>query len=179
MDLDTGTGSNTESVASPAAEREMFQAPAGPSGIGGWLFLVAIGLLIAPVRQFIVVLQTMEMIGTEEWTALTTPGSAGYYPGLFALVVGELIANVTFVAAGITLLVLLKRHSRLFPRGYILLTTLNLLFILGDAIIAGRIAADAGLDAESSSELGRAILGAAIWVPYMLKSRRVKNTFTE
>ncbi len=53
-------------------------------------------------------------------------------------------------------------------------------FILTDHFFADLIPAIAAIeDHETVIEIARSAIAAAIWVPYFLKSERVKNTFTK
>ena len=55
---------------------------------------------------------------------------------------------------------------------------LNVAFVVIDFFVADLIPAVAAEpDPESTKELIRTIIGAAIWIPYFLKSDHVKNTF--
>ncbi len=151
----------------------------GPAGIGGWLILVIIGLIFNPIRLLLFVVQTYPPVFTTgAWEALTTPGSE-HYDALWApLLIFEMAGNALFIIAAITLLVLLLRRSRWFPRAYIVVAFANLVFILFDAWFGSLVILDEPMfDPATLRELFRSLVAVFIWVPYMRLSQRVKNTF--
>jgi hypothetical protein len=163
---------NTSSLDSMAHE---------PRGIGGWLIFVAIGLFIWPLRLLLLCYKTyMPIFQNNYWEALTTPGTVSYH-GLWApLLVFEISGNAVFFVFCIVLIALFFRKSPLFPRLYITCLALNVVFVTGDFFFSDLIPAVAAeSDTESVRELIRSIVGAAIWIPYMLVSARVKNTFVK
>ncbi len=154
-------------------------AVAGPKGIGGWLLLPTIGLFAFPVRCVI-------SLGTEFWpifekglwAALTTPGSKAYHPLWAPLLTYEIFFNVAFFAFDLVLLYLLFTKSYRLPKMFIWFAVLNLLFVVSDAALGYQIPAvvEQGTD-QMTQEIGRSFIMVAIWVPYFLSSKRVKNTF--
>ena len=148
-------------------------------GIGGWLILPLIGLFIVPIRISLLVLKDLVPIFTEgHWNVLTTPGSGAYHPLWAPLLIFECAGNAIFIIFSIVLLVFFFPKSRLLPKLIIFYLVLNLLFVAGDFFLADLIPAVAEQsNPHSAKELGRAIIGAMIWVPYFLFSKRVKQTF--
>jgi hypothetical protein len=78
----------------------------------------------------------------------------------------------------ILLLFLFFQKRRIFPQWFIALLAFNAIFVVGDAIGVHflRISSPA-TTATISQSLMQALVGCAIWIPYMHKSRRVKATF--
>src|SRR4029077_11712335 len=114
------------------------------------------------------------------WAVLTTPGSARYHALWAPMIVGEIAFNLGFLVLDIWLLVLLFSKSWRFPKVFIAFAVLNFVFILLDSVIGNQIPAVAQASgAGSATEIIRALAMVAIWVPYMLTSKRVKNTFVK
>lgn len=151
---------------------------AGPTGIGGWLVLVAIGLVISPFRLLVFAGQTyLPIFRDGTWSLLTTPGSESYDPMWAPVLILEVLGNLGFILAGVWLVVLFFKLSPWFPKAYIWVAVINPVFIILDAWLASHVVAGPMFDPETGAELGKAILAALIWVPYMLVSKRVRNTF--
>lgn len=153
---------------------------AEPSGLGGWLILPMLGLILSPIKLGAMLATTYYPIFSEGyWEVLTNPGSEAYHALWAPLLIFEIVGNSGFLIGAIVLLVFFfQRHHR-FPTLMIWFLGLNLAFVGIDFFAADLIPAVAAApDPESTQELIRAITGAAIWIPYFLKSVRVKNTFT-
>ena len=151
----------------------------GPSGIGGWLVLPLIGLIVTPIRVGLgVVTDLLPALQPEVWSGLTVPGSAAYHPLWAPAILFEVGANVVLIAFSLALLWLFLRKSARVPS----LMVFWFLTIVGvqivDLMLISQIPAVAEQgNAQSLGELARSVLGAAIWIPYFLRSRRVRNTF--
>jgi hypothetical protein len=160
-------------------EESTSDAQPGPSGLGGWLSLVGFGLLLAPWTRLGFLVQTFPPIFSDgTWELLTTPGGEAYHPLWAPFLLGELVGNLAFIGAGLALILFFFLRSRRFPRLYIAVTIANLLFVLADAWLASIVVPDEPMfGPDTASEVGRSVVGALIWVPYMLASKRVKNTF--
>ena len=98
----------------------------------------------------------------------------------------EILSNVASIALAIWLIVLLAQHKKLAKTvAIIYLVSSALLFIVDYAWISS-IFDNFNLGSEAQRELssaagdsGRSIIGAFIWVPYFLVSKRVKRTLTK
>jgi hypothetical protein len=157
----------------------MQTASDGPRGVGGWLILPLLGLFVFPLRVAVsLATDYWPIFRGGIWENLTTPGSAVYHPLWAPVIVGEITCNVGFLLFDLALLYLLFTKSRRFPKAFIVFTLANLLFIVSDAAIAWQIPAVAARGLEGvAGEIARSLVVAAVWVPYMLVSKRVRNTF--
>lgn len=151
----------------------------GPEGLGGWLILVAIGLLRSAVVVSVTTMRDLVPVFADGqvWTMLD-PGASGHAPLYGLLVCAELVANIVLVIWPLVLLGLFFAKSRWFPSGYIGLVVASFV------IHALDLAAAYGLELLAEGEFTRGLFelaplvaSAAIWIPYMLVSKRVKNTF--
>lgn len=152
-----------------------------PVGLGGWLILVIIGLVLSPIRIAVMMLQNHAPIFTDgTWEVLTTPGSEVYHP-LWAPLIGfEMLGNLVMIALAFATLFLLVVRSRAAPVAAIAWFGGGLLFVTIDALLAYQIplVAEQPMDAETLGEIVRSVVAACIWIPYFLVSKRVKATFT-
>jgi Protein of unknown function (DUF2569) len=148
-------------------------------GIGGWLIVPLIGLLVTPVRIFVFVYKDLLAIfPAGYWDILTNPGNELYHPLWAPLIIIELVGNFVFILFALALLVFCLNKSRLFPKLMIIFLIVNLLFVAGDAYFADLIPAIAAQsNFAAAKDLTIAGLGALIWVPYFWVSKRVRQTF--
>lgn len=150
----------------------------GPSGLGGWLLLIPIGLVSGVYRMSRSVLITgIHLLSDDAWRDMLS--SPAYHPLLLPLLLGEALASALFALGSIVLLYLFFRKSRRFPAAFIAYLVLNVVYLLTDRLVGGRIpvVAEVLVTRAALVELAVAIMAAAIWIPYTLRSRRVRNTF--
>jgi hypothetical protein len=138
------------------------------SKIGGWLILPAIGTALAPLWTLKEVAQLLAAIFGPDWGRTA--------PGIQNLIVAEVVVNVLVAAAWLFTAFLLFKLKKLFPAAFITMCSLSLVATFFDIIIANSIV---GIRWESrdSTTILKPLLYAAIWIPYMVFSRRVKSTF--
>jgi ABC-type multidrug transport system permease subunit len=148
----------------------------GPSGLSGWLILIAIGLVITPIAAIYMITEYNLPIfnDIETWREFTNPNSANYLPLFSFLVYFELIGNTIILLFSILFLYLFFRKKRLFPRIYFWFLIGNLLFVFIDEILVNSMVV---LDEFPYRETLRQALPSAIWLRYLVVSKRVKNTF--
>jgi hypothetical protein len=157
----------------------MFVTPREPMGLGGWLVLLAIGLFATPLRIAFLLISTHVPIYTDgTWNVLTDPQSEAYHPLWGPLIVFESVVNVLLAAAAIVAIVLFFKKSPAFPKVAIGVLLGNLAFVVVDTLVARAIPAIAEQSGpDAYQDLFRGVIACAIWVPYLLRSRRVRNTF--
>lgn len=148
------------------------RAPAGPVGLGGWLILPLLGLFASPL--FGMAQMSAYANITEAWPYLTA--------GQASFVVTEVAVNVVLLfVAPVVLLVFAFKRLQMFPGWYIIWIAISPLVQIGDALVAYSMfpetLAGAAFDKETMRAIVRSIIGAAIWIPYMMRSERVANTF--
>jgi hypothetical protein len=161
-----------EPVAEPSLARD------GPEGLGGWLVIVAISLVVSPIRLVLFIVQTyLPLVRDGTFLALITPASERFHPMLASIIVLEVIVNAFFIAFSIWLIVLFFQKSRRFPLRFVILSVLSVVFILGDTLAVAALDLGSPWDAEGIRELMRGLFALCVWGPYMFVSARVNNTF--
>lgn len=147
----------------------------GNKSIGGWLVLPAIGLCVTPLVYLITGYQNWSEVAPSSLFLLSDPSSAAYEPAYLILVLVELVMDIFIFSYTILCLIHFFSKRSSTPRLMILLYVINLLAVLGSEFLFGSLASEY-YDSDPRA-ITRTIVGAAIWVPYFLKSERVKETF--
>ncbi len=138
------------------------------AGIGGWLIFTGIGLALAPLLNVFALLTDGRL--------LFNPGAREYlsmHSGLYLLIFFEIISNQVFFFYGAVSNVLFYSKKRMFPVAMIVFLAANVLVVSIDHIGVAQLALPA-----KPTQLIRALVAAAIWIPYFMRSRRVAFTFT-
>lgn len=145
----------------------MFATGTDLEGIGGWLILVAVGLGIGPLVSLSGVIRDLLMLyGAKYQNVLAAR------PGIAGLVLYEAVTNSIFLVALVALNILFYKKKRSFPSLMITFLASQLAFVLIDHLAARALQPSTGL-----AGVFRSLAGAVIWIPYYLRSERVKATF--
>ncbi|MCL2831079.1 MAG: DUF2569 domain-containing protein [Betaproteobacteria bacterium] len=161
------------------ASQNPYQPPQSPletaenaelKGLGGWLILVGFGLIVTVIMLPLAVLGIV-------YLAQGSPG-AMKTPYVIFTIIGYLAwAGL----AGFSLYLFFTK-SRRFPRFFIGYTLFGLFVCVADAFLF-RFAPAGLLDTAESGDVTRQLFQqlfyTVIWVTYMQRSKRVKNTFVE
>lgn len=147
--------------------------------IGGWLYLVAVGVVLNPVRLSVLVgRDLLPAFSSQTWSVLTTPGTAVYHPLWAPLLIGELVGNLVFIVFALVVAVTFFQKRRAFPGLISVFLMANMIFVAGDYFVANMIPFVKGQgDVGATRELIRSVIACAIWVPYFRVSKRVQGTF--
>jgi hypothetical protein len=132
--------------------------------VGGWLVLPALATYISP---FLMAYTTFDNF---RYFSFSLPAAAQQ------ILVGLSLAFAALAISWFYACVLLSRLDPLFPKTFV---CLNLVLIIVNLAGITLVAAYAGNTptVEDNRDLIRSIVQSAIWVPYMLISKRVKATF--
>ena len=153
-------------------------APARLNGIGGWLILLAIGHVLAPLRYiktaFDVVSTTMN---SNSWRALTDPMQPSYHAWWAPTLLFELFFNILALLFSVLLVALFFAKRAAWPRAFALFLVVNLVGAVMDTILVDRIPAATEPLVTSLRDIAPIVLAGAIWIPYVFLSKRVKTTF--
>lgn len=149
-------------------------------GIGGWLVLVAIGVTLRPLTLLVQsVRDGFDFYNFAVWEALTTPGNPAYREGFAPAVIGEHLSNRLLLGFSVICVILFYRRWHTFPRVFAAILLANpALLIVSGLVTQQWLGVDEKLTYANYSTAGRMLLAAAVWVPYIFRSRRVKLTFT-
>lgn len=148
-----------------------------PKGIGGWLILPAIGIVLSiPMLAYTVFSGISSIFLSGLWPHLIDPTSDYYLEGAIWLLPCELIGNVLFFLGYCYIAYLFFSKHFSFPKYYISFQLFYVVFLFVD-LLAVFFVIHVQPDSDDIKELLKAIIASAIWIPYMLKSVRVKNTF--
>ncbi|MCX7546006.1 DUF2569 domain-containing protein [Marinicella gelatinilytica] len=150
-------------------------------GLNGWLILVGIGVVLSPFRLLFSLVPIYKPIFEDgTWEILTTAGSEAYDSLWAPLLIGEIVFNSVLVAASIYLIYLFFSKHYLFPKLFIGIVTLSIVFIPLDAWVVTKVMpSEPMFDPETTKEFMRSLVTGLIWIPYMLISKIVKATFVE
>jgi hypothetical protein len=167
-------------AARPAAGAPMEAALSGPPrGLGGFLVVAAIGIFANALMAIIELQKSWPLFTAANWYDLTSPAGARYRPGWLAYMVFLIAGNAAVVIGSVLVAILFFQRRRRFPPTYI-----GYLVLIASLNIAGTVfewqLAAGGNDKAASGALRALVQSAAslaIWIPYMLRSLRVKNTF--
>ncbi len=140
---------------------------------GGWLILPAIGLAISPFKLVYDIVNA-GFFNPMIWTAYVDDKFE------YTLYIGfELAYNILYLVFVILLCILFIKKRTSFPKLIIVMYIANLLIPVVDALGYYVVfSADQVFDLEDRKLIMRSLIGACIWIPYFITSKRVKNTFT-
>ncbi len=144
-------------------------------GIGGWLSLLSIGLVLSPIFIFIEFFGTEDFLSPKVWYLW----SSGF-PEMTLLIIFELISNSLVLVMSIFVLIIFFKRRTIAPKITAIYLSSTLFLLIFDTVITFQIAPDMHSQAEISesySEIGKSLIRVLIWVPYLLVSKRVKETF--
>ena len=162
------------------ASHQAESAAIEPVGIKGWLIIVAIGRILAPIiLLYNIFIATLPLYTSGMIDELSNPANDYYSPLWKPLVMFELVGNILFLVLNVVLLYWFFAKKKKFIAGFIATILASLIFNLFDIFLMMQLqstyATDLGLDYPSV--IIGPVVNFMIWVPYVLKSLRVKNTF--
>lgn len=148
--------------------------------IGGWLYLVGISLIISPFLIFQTLYSNMLMLTPELWNFLTNSTSEGYHPFTKSLIITEMLGNIVYFIGSLILLIIFLLRKKSFPLFWIILMCFSLIFVLFDEMAVNAIYSSIDDSYVTSFEVTiRTFISCLVWIPYALKSKRIKYTFVK
>lgn len=160
--------------------KEQYPPPVGMTGLGGWLILVQITLYFSFISLLIGVPALFLMFDGEVWEAVTSPDSIHYNVLWGVMIVFQLSYYVLLLLFTGYILVQFYRKKAMLPRLMIIFYAAPVVFGAIDLLIMYQIPLAVELD-EGDSLKGtvRSLITCAIWIPYFIKSERVRYTFVK
>ncbi len=146
-----------------------------PMRLGGWLVLPLIGLFI---NLFLIFSSffTNSYFDKSVWLARTDQTSEDYLPGFSAMLIFELLVNICIFIYTLLIFVLALKYNRNVPKLFIIYYIAYFAAAIGDDVLAIVV-----LDQKDyyglTKDIFRYSITCAIWIPYFLVSKRVKETF--
>ena len=140
-------------------------------GIGGWLILPAITLVVVPLTTIFNLING-DYFNSSVWTGVGIYGTGVqvYYGASFVFLIAMFCYSI------LTAIFFFKLRTAA-PQMFIILISVNFISLLLEAYVADQYLRKLAID-SSSADISRSAIGLFIWIPYFLKSERVKSTFT-
>ncbi|WP_165856851.1 DUF2569 domain-containing protein [Marinobacter sp. JSM 1782161] len=147
--------------------------------LGGWLILVGLAVLVAPVLPTLSILPLYGAIVTDgQWTALIQRMGVLHDPFRAPLLVSEIVLGGLLLLVSLFQIYLFFARHYLFPRLFRVFLMLQLLFVPLDVWVHHLTRHDGMLlSPVTLVSLTTAAVTALVWIPYMKRSRRVARTF--
>lgn len=144
-------------------------------GLGGWLILVGFALIFSPLVLGMNCIDSyLPIFSDGTWEIITDPNSDAYDRLWAPIILGELILNFGILIASVYLIYLFFSKSKRFPSWFIGLRVVEWLIVVLDGLAASLVLPDEQI---IDGEVIRLLVVCLIWIPYMLRSKRVKATF--
>ena len=145
--------------------------------IGGWLYVVAFGLITVPLSDISAIVRN-DYYNLTVWENVIKDTSPGYNPKLAFLIVAEVFYYVFSFVYSILLIILFFKRRTSFPLLMSMSYAYTFLFISLETLLLyemGHLNSD---DTNNTiKQLTKLIISGAIWIPYLYISERSKETF--
>ncbi len=149
------------------------------NGISGWLILVAIVIILSPVRLAVLAVPIYSNIFIDgTWELLTSPFSKAYSPLSALMLISEITINICLYILWVYIAIIFFLKKSFFPKVFIATLLFSLAFIIIEAFAINLVLPNKPIfDPETTQALIHSLITSAILIPYMLKSKRVQATF--
>lgn len=139
-----------------------------PKGLGGWMIPPMLGTILAPFTS-------LKSVGGN-LTLISGPQFSTFISSFQILLFVETFIVVAIICVWTYANYLLFKRKAQYPILFNALLLFTLCFGLAESAILYS-AFGVPVDADAGRDSVKAFLFCLIWIPYMLRSRRVKNTF--
>jgi hypothetical protein len=139
-------------------------------GLGGWLALLGFGLVSGMLKSLVKTMQSWSSVDAVVFQTLPT----------FAY--GGLILEGVWLLLFMSAIILFFKKSRKFPPNFILLLITSIvmpfiIFLWVRLTLPNRFEITQLFGPEEIGQMIAGLISAILWIPYILKSKRVVNTF--
>lgn len=147
--------------------------PQAGESIGGWLYLVAIGMILNPIMNALHIKQLVEAAQNANWEMIWQQGPVTVLSIMFEFgIQGYMLLFSIFLA------VLFFGRRRNLPKMFVIyIVSIFILGVIGAFIAASVPNITPQLIGEAIAFSIYVFILGLIWIPYFLKSKRVKITF--
>jgi len=153
----------------------------------GWLILIGIGIALMIIVCLAGIPGMIQNFTGDTWANIKSPLSESYHPLWAGTLIMETAFQISYTIALIALGYLYLKRKKSFPNWFVWLTITGLAYLATDLLIVEYINSTlpeplgSTLDSYNRGLLYLviAIVVSAIAVPYIITSKRVKETFTE
>nr|WP_301289250.1 DUF2569 family protein [Natronocella acetinitrilica] len=143
--------------------------------------MIGLQIIIAPIAQLGALSATITVFQDPDimW-GLTDPAGPAYHPLWYAALLIEAAYTCIMILAAVALIILFFMRHWLFPALYLAVFGLALAYVPIEYLMMSTVTGDPVPYLEGDIKgIATLVLSALIWIPYILVSRRVKNTFIE
>jgi hypothetical protein len=152
-----------------------------PKGLGGWLILVGVGLIFGVIKVIAGIVSIYQpFMNSDSLEKLTNVNSPSYIPNFGLLFYAEMLVNTFIVFLMIYLIYLYFQKKNIFPKYYIFISLFMIITIPIDSYLTSLVLPEQKMfDKDTAKSFFQSLFAGAVWIPYMIKSKRVQNTFIE
>lgn len=162
----------------PIAPPPLVFGPAPLRGLGGWLLVLGLAMLMMIWRAARTLVESWPAFTVDGWHGLTAPGSENYHPLWAAsLLFSLLLLLAQLVGLLLALWLFMRKRSSLPPVLIGVFVGVAVLALIEHLLLM--MIPPAGITAKEHGEMFRGLMGSALWTAYLLRSRRVRETFVE
>ena len=148
-------------------------------GLRGWLILLGIVLILMPIRALqLFVSGYRDLITSGDWLSLLNRWDEGYNLSLALASMFEIGYLLSTMGLYIYLLYLFGQKRATFPSRWIIINAVLLCLGIMNMNISGAAAPESAITPEGQSVvIIPPLMGLVIWSAYLLRSKRVEQTF--
>jgi hypothetical protein len=147
------------------------------NGLEGWLLIIQILVVGSLIRDIFSFCEDMPLIlSTNNWALLSDPASADFNPFKSVCILIATLFDALNIVMRVLLSLLFFKKKRLYPSLFICVIWGSFLWNTTDTVLASTLINEA-TTVKAIAQLTRGFLFSMLWTLYILKSKRVRNTF--